>query len=83
MKLSGTKRLMSIWRQNWTSRFGGAEIMFCGTRVIIYAARPGLVIGRLKYMELTRLLEEKFKLQNPQIVSEIKCPELNMLWLLV
>jgi len=62
--------------------FGGAEIARTplGTRVIIYATRPGLVIGRRgsNIVELTRLLEEKFKLQNPQIaVSEIEVPELN------
>ncbi len=62
--------------------FGGAEIARTplGTRVIIYATRPGLVIGRRgsNIVELTHLLEEKFKLQNPQIaVSEIEVPELN------
>ncbi len=62
--------------------FGGAEIARTplGTRVIIYATRPGLVIGRRgsNIVELTHLLESKFKLQNPQIaVSEIEVPELN------
>ena len=62
--------------------FGGVEVARTplGTRVIIYATRPGLVIGRRgsSIIELTRLLEEKFKLQNPQIaVSEIEVPELN------
>jgi small subunit ribosomal protein S3 len=62
--------------------FGGVEVVRTplGTRVIIYATRPGLVIGRRgsNIVELTRLLEEKFKLQNPQIaVSEIEFPELN------
>jgi small subunit ribosomal protein S3 len=62
--------------------FGGAEIARTplGTRVTIYATRPGLVIGRRgsNIVELTHLLEEKFKLQNPQIaVSEIEMPELN------
>ena len=62
--------------------FGGAEVARTplGTRVIIYATRPGLVIGRRgsNIIELTRLLEERFKLQNPQIaVSEIEVPELN------
>src|SRR5512136_49652 len=62
--------------------FGGAEVARTplGTRVIIYATRPGLVIGRRgsNIVELTHLLEEKFKLQNPQIpVSEIEVPELN------
>jgi small subunit ribosomal protein S3 len=62
--------------------FGGVEVARTplGTRVIIYATRPGLVIGRRgsNIIELTRLLEERFKLQNPQIaVSEIEVPELN------
>ena len=62
--------------------FGGVEVARTplGTRVIIYATRPGIVIGRRgsNIVELTRLLEEKFKLQNPQIaVSEIEVPELS------
>ncbi|MHA1301445.1 MAG: 30S ribosomal protein S3 [Candidatus Helarchaeota archaeon] len=51
-----------------------------GTRVIIYAARPGMVIGRrgknVKIM--TQILEERYGIENPQIeVSEIEVPELN------
>ena len=51
-----------------------------GTRVIIYAARPGMVIGRrgknVKIM--TQILEERYGVENPQIeVSEIEVPELN------
>ncbi|MCJ7770647.1 KH domain-containing protein, partial [Candidatus Bathyarchaeota archaeon] len=53
--------------------FAGAEIARTplGTRVTIYATRPGLVIGRRgsNIVELTHLLEEKFKLQNPQIAA--------------
>ncbi|MFH0897838.1 MAG: 30S ribosomal protein S3 [Candidatus Bathyarchaeota archaeon] len=51
-----------------------------GTRIIIYAMKPGLVIGRRgeNIRELTRIIEEKFKLSNPQIaVSEIEVPELD------
>ncbi len=64
------------------SGFGGAEVARTplGTRVIIYATRPGIVIGRrgTNIRELSRILEEKFKLPNPQIaVSEIEVPELN------
>ena len=64
------------------SGFGGAEVARTplGTRVIIYATRPGIVIGRrgTNIRELARALEEKFKLPNPQIaVSEIEVPELN------
>lgn len=64
------------------SGFGGAEITKTplGTRIIIYAMKPGIVIGRrgTNIRGLTRLLEEKFNLFNPQIaVSEVEVPELN------
>jgi small subunit ribosomal protein S3 len=51
-----------------------------GTRVIIYAARPGIVIGRhgKNVQDLTTVLEETYGVENPQIeVSEIEVPELN------
>jgi small subunit ribosomal protein S3 len=51
-----------------------------GTHIVIYAMRPGLVIGRggETIRELASILEEKFKVPNPQIsVSEIEIPELN------
>ena len=51
-----------------------------GTHVVIYAMRPGLVIGRggETIKELAVALEENFKLSNPQIsVSEIEVPEFN------
>jgi small subunit ribosomal protein S3 len=51
-----------------------------GTHVVVYAMRPGLVIGRggETIKELARSLEENFKVSNPQIsVSEIEVPELN------
>ncbi len=53
-----------------------------GTHVVIYAMRPGLVIGRggETIKELASALEENFKLSNPQIsVSEIEVPEFNAL----
>jgi small subunit ribosomal protein S3 len=53
-----------------------------GTHVVIYAMRPGLVIGRggETIKELATSLEENFKLSNPQIsVSEIEVPEFNAL----
>jgi small subunit ribosomal protein S3 len=69
-------------RELFRAGFGGAEIMRTplGTRIIIYAMKPGVVIGRrgTNIRELTRLLEEKFDLFNPQIaVSEVEIPELN------
>lgn len=51
-----------------------------GTRVVIYAAKPGVVIGRRgqSIRELTKILEEKFGIENPQIsVAPIESPELN------
>jgi small subunit ribosomal protein S3 len=62
--------------------YGGVETTKTplGTRLVIYAARPGVVIGRRgsNIRELTLILEEKFNLPNPQIaISEIEVPELN------
>jgi len=51
-----------------------------GTHVVVYAMRPGLVIGRggETIKELATVLEQNFKVSNPQIsVSEIEVPELN------
>ena len=51
-----------------------------GTRVVIYAERPGMVIGRRgrSVKELTNELEELFNLENPQIeVNQIPVPELD------
>jgi small subunit ribosomal protein S3 len=62
--------------------YGGVTISKTplGTHIVIYAMRPGLVIGRggETIRELAGTLEEKFKVPNPQIsVSEIEIPELN------
>jgi small subunit ribosomal protein S3 len=51
-----------------------------GTHVVIYAMRPGLVIGRggETIKDLAASLEGSFKVTNPQIsVSEIEVPEFN------
>ena len=51
-----------------------------GTRVVIYAAKPGLVIGRRgqSIRDLTKILEEKFSVENPQIsVATVEVPELD------
>jgi small subunit ribosomal protein S3 len=51
-----------------------------GTHVVIYAMRPGLVIGRggETIKDLATSLEGTFKVTNPQIsVSEIEVPEFN------
>ncbi|HVP93097.1 MAG TPA: 30S ribosomal protein S3 [Acidobacteriota bacterium] len=62
--------------------YGGVTISKTplGTHVVIYAMRPGLVIGRggETIRDLASILEETFKLPNPQIsVSEIEIPEFN------
>jgi len=62
--------------------YGGVNISKTplGTHVVIYAMRPGLVIGRggETIKELATTLEETFKVSNPQIsVSEIEVPEFN------
>jgi small subunit ribosomal protein S3 len=49
-----------------------------GTRVVIYAAKPGMVIGRRgqSIKDLTKLLETKFGIENPQLsVATIEIPE--------
>ncbi len=51
-----------------------------GARVVVYAAKPGIVIGRRgqSIRDLTKILEEKFGLENPQIsVAAIEIPELD------
>jgi small subunit ribosomal protein S3 len=62
--------------------YGGVDISKTplGTHIVIYAMRPGLVIGRggETIKELAVTLEQNFKLPNPQIsVSEIEVPEFN------
>lgn len=62
--------------------YGGVDVSKTplGTHVVIYAMRPGLIIGRggETIRELARALEEKFQLANPQIsVAEIEVPEFN------
>jgi len=62
--------------------YGGVSISKTplGTHIVIYAMRPGLVIGRGgdTIKELASFLEQKFGVSNPQIsVSEIEIPELN------
>jgi len=62
--------------------YGGVSITKTplGTHIVVYAMRPGLVIGRggETIRKLAKVLEEKFQLSNPQIsVAEIEIPELN------
>ena len=62
--------------------YGGVDVAKTplGTHVVIYAMRPGLIIGRggETIKELAKALEDKFQLPNPQIsVAEIEVPEFN------
>jgi len=62
--------------------YGGVDIAKTplGTHIVVYAMRPGIVIGRggETIKELAITLEQKFSLPNPQIsVAEIEVPELN------
>jgi small subunit ribosomal protein S3 len=62
--------------------YGGVDITKTplGANIVVYAMRPGVVIGRggENIRDLASTLEEKFELPNPQIsVAEIEIPELN------
>ena len=51
-----------------------------GEKIIIFASRPGLVVGRKgeNIKKLTSALKKKFNLENPQIeISEIEKPDLD------
>jgi len=51
-----------------------------GTRIIVYADRPGLVIGKFgnKVKEITEEVQKKFELENPMLdVKEIEQPLLD------
>ena len=62
--------------------YGGMEVQITplGTMVIVYAERPGMVIGRggKNVRTITNVLKTEFGLDNPQIeVKEVDVPELN------
>ena len=62
--------------------YGGMEIQVTplGTMVIVFAERPGMVIGRggKTVRQITQNLKNKFDLDNPQVeVKEVDVPELN------
>lgn len=64
------------------SGYGGVDMTKTplGTHMVIYAMRPGVVIGRAgrTIKNLTKILEETYDVSNPQIsVAEIEVPELN------
>ena len=71
-----------LWKEFERAGYGGVEITRTplGTNIVIYAMRPGMIIGRggATIKNLAKILEEKFGLPNPQIsVAEIEVPELN------
>ncbi|MCD6509201.1 MAG: 30S ribosomal protein S3 [Thermoprotei archaeon] len=62
--------------------YAGVDIMRTplGTRLTIYAERPGIIIGRrgTNIRALAQKLEKEFNIENPQIdVIPIETPELN------
>lgn len=62
--------------------YGGMEIQVTplGTMVVVYAERPGMVIGRggKTVRSITQNLKMNYGLENPQVeVKEVEVPELN------
>ena len=62
--------------------YGGMDVQITplGTMVVVYAERPGMVIGRggKNVRSITNTLKNEFGLDNPQIeVKEVAVPELN------
>ena len=62
--------------------YGGMEVQVTplGTMVVVFAERPGMVIGRggKTVRNITQNLKNKFDLENPQVeVKEVDVPELN------
>ena len=62
--------------------YGGMEIQVTplGTMVVVYAERPGMVIGRggKTVRNITQQLKNNYDLENPQVeVKEVDIPELN------
>mgnify|MGYP001772502527 CR=1 FL=1 len=69
-------------KQFYNAEYAGVEIIKTpiGTRVIIYAGRPALIIGKggKTIKQLAQVLERYFGLENPQItVTTVENPELN------
>ncbi|MCD7781465.1 MAG: 30S ribosomal protein S3 [Methanosphaera sp.] len=62
--------------------YGGMDIHVTpvGTMVVVYAEKPGMVIGRggKTVRSITKSLKDNFGLENPQVeVKEVEVPELN------
>ena len=62
--------------------YGGMDVQVTplGTMIVVYAERPGMVIGRggKTVRNITNTLKNRFNLDNPQVeVKEVESPELN------
>jgi len=71
-----------LWKEFEKAGYGGVDITKTplGTNIVVYAMRPGIIIGRggITIKNLAKALEDNFGLPNPQIsVAEIEVPELN------
>jgi small subunit ribosomal protein S3 len=71
-----------LWKEFERAGYGGVDITRTplGTNIIVYAMRPGIIIGRggTTIKNLAKALEDNFGLPNPQVsVAEIEVPELN------
>ncbi len=71
-----------LWKEFEKAGYGGVDITKTplGTNIVVYAMRPGIIIGRggTTIKNLAKALEDKFGLPNPQVsVAEIEVPELN------
>jgi len=71
-----------LWKEFERAGYGGVVMTKTplGTNIVVYAMRPGIIIGRggATIKNLAKVLEENFELPNPQIsVAEIEFPELN------
>ncbi|EWG07315.1 MAG: 30S ribosomal protein S3P [Candidatus Aramenus sulfurataquae] len=69
-------------KQFYNAEYAGTDIIKTpiGTRVIIYAGRPAMIIGKggRTIKQLALVLEKYFNLENPQItVTNVENPELN------
>ena len=76
--------IIDNYLMNELKRAGYAGVEFqktpLGNRVVIYAERPGMVIGRqgATIRELAHIIETKYSLENPQMaVIPVQRPELN------
>lgn len=71
-----------VMKETQRAGFGGLDIQRTpmGTRITLFAERPGIVIGRrgASIKELTANIDGRFSLDNPQIeVEEVGNPSLN------